>query len=311
MERVLVTGANGMLATNIIEQLLDRGYAVNGLLRRPQSYKGPLSPELRLIAGDFKKAEDMARALEGCSGIFHVAARTAQTGSYADFEKVNFTPIEAMMEAALKAGIRRVLYVSTANTIGSGTRVAPADENTPWTGPLTLSYYARTKAAAEKKILEYFDRLETVVVNPTFMVGRYGSPKGSNTMLSLASTVSFCPKGGKNIIDVEEAARAMILAYEKGRNGEKYIICGENYSFREFYRLFPQVKLTPAIPKWLMKALGWFGDLLHRVGLHVAFTSANMGILMSEDAYRGDKAASELGFTAKALDAEKLNSFRK
>lgn len=310
MEKILVTGANGMLATNIIEQLLAKGYQVVGILRRPESYKGPQSSKLSLIKGDFKKREDIAAALSGCTGLFHVAARTKQSGNYADFEKVNTAPALPMMEEALKAGVRRVLYVSTANTIGAGNWKEPADETKPWGGPLAESFYARTKEAAERIILGFSNRIETIVVNPTFMIGRYGSPKGSNTMLSLAGFISFCPKGGKNFIDVEEAARGMILAYERGRNGQKYLICGDNYSFRDFYRLFPQVRLTPAIPRSLMKALGHLGDLLHKAGMPVAFNSANMGILLSEDAYQGGKASAELGFNAAPLDAAKLKRYK-
>lgn len=310
MEKILVTGANGMLATNIIEQLLDKGYEVVGLLRRPASYKGPQSPRLRLHSGDFKDKAQFAEAARGCNGVFHVAARTAQSGSLADFEAVNSTPTLPLLQAALEAGVRRVLYVSTANTIGAGTREHPADENCPWSGHLTRSFYARSKQAAESLVLSFSEHMETVVVNPTFMIGKYGSPKGSNTMLSLARAISFCPKGGKNFIDVQEAARGMILAYELGRSGERYLICGENYSFRSFFRLFPQVRFTPEIPRCLMRAIGGLGDMMHKLGMPVAFSSANMGILTSEDAYQGLKAEKELGFKAKALDAESLNAFR-
>lgn len=310
MEKILVTGANGMLATNIIEQLLSRGYDVVGMLRRSSSYKGPRHERLILHEGDFKDRAAFAEAVRGCTGVFHVAAMTRQSGSFSQFDEVNHLPVPAMLEESAKAGVHRFLYVSTANTIGCGTRENPADETTPWSGPLTQSFYARTKEAAERCVLGFTGDMETVVVNPTFMIGRYGSRKGSNTMLALAGTVSFCPKGGKNFIDVEEAARGMILAYERGRNGQKYLICGDNYSFRQFYRLFPQVRCTPEIPRWFMHAAGALGQLLHRLGIPVAFTRANMGILMSEDAYHGRKAEIELGFRPAPLDPVKLNSYR-
>ena len=297
MEKVLVTGANGMLASNLIDELLRKGYGVVGMVRRRSSYRGVQSDNLELFEGDFKNPEHLEKALQGCTGLFHVAAITDQSLlKYEDYEAVNCKPIASMVETAIKCGVKRFLFVSTANTIGNGTWQSPADENKAWNAPLSQSYYARSKAAAEKIIKTYTDRIEIVIVNPTFMVGRFGSSAGSNQIFDMAGYVTFCPVGGKNFLDVEEAARGIVLAYERGRNGENYLICGENISFKDFYKRMSRVSHIIMVPVFLMVFFGWIGNLLRRMGFKVAFSLTNMKILCMPDAYTGAKAAKELGF---------------
>ena len=302
MEKILVTGANGMLASNLIDELLRKGYCVVGMVRRRSSYHGVTSDRLELFEGDFKHPQHLEAALQGCTGIFHVAAITDQSLlKYEDYKAVNTHPISTMMDVAVKCGIKRVLYVSTANTIGNGLWENPADETRAWNAPLTKSYYARSKAEAEKIIKQYTNKIEAVIVNPTFMIGRFGSSAGSNQIFDMAHKVTFCPPGGKNFIDVEEAARGIVLAYEKGRNGENYLICDENISFKDFYRRMPRVAFIIMVPAFIMAFFGCIGNLLRFIGFRVAFSLTNMKILCMPDAYTGAKAARELGFKPKPL----------
>ena len=302
MKKVLVTGANGMLASNLIDELLKKGYDVVGMLRKRASYHGTMSEHLTLVEGDFKNPTQLEAALEGCSGIFHVAAITDQSLlNLEEYATVNITPIAPLMETAIKAGIKRVLYVSTANTIGNGTWEKPADETKPWNEPLTGSLYAQSKVEAEKVIREFAHRIETVIVNPTFMIGRFGTSSGSNQIFDMAKWLTFCPAGGKNFIDVEEAARGIVLAYEQGRPNEKYLICGENISFRDFFRRIPRVALIIVVPTFILYLAGYVGNLLRACGMRVAFSLSNMKILCVPDAYVGTKASKELNFTPRAL----------
>lgn len=305
MRKVLVTGANGMLASNLIDELVKKEYEVVGLLRKRSSYRGTEHKNLTLFEGDFKNPSQLEEALKGCSGIFHVAAITDQSMlNLKEYATVNIDPIAPLMETAIKAGIKRVLYVSSANTIGNGTWENPANESTPWNKPLTGSLYAQSKVEAEKVVRRYNNRIETVIANPTFMIGRYGTSSGSNQVLDMARWLTFCPAGGKNFIDVEEAARGIVLAYEQGKSGENYLICGENISFREFFRRIPRVALIIVVPTFLMLLAGYIGNMLRACGVRVAFSLNNMKILCVPDAYIGKKAERELGFKPHAL---KLN----
>ena len=295
---VLVTGANGMLATNIIEKLVDAGYDVIGTVRKGRAYKGAASARIRIVEADFKDRDAMVPLIAQCDTVFHVAAMTSQSEkNYEVFRQVNVRATEMLLEAAVENAVKTFVYVSTANTIGYG-----ADESRKMAYPFTESFYARSKREAEDAALAFSDRLRTIVVNPTFMIGKYGSDKGSNRVFGMVkkSCVIFCPSGGKNVIDVEEAARGMVLAMEKGRSGERYLICGKNYSYREPFRkiasFYDVRRLYVAVPNWILRLAGKAGNLMAKCGIRSEVSSTNMDILMINNFYNADKAARELGF---------------
>ena len=291
-----------MLASNLIDELLRKGYSVVGMVRRRSSYRGVLGDNLQLFEGDFKNPQHLESALQGCSGLFHVAAITDQTLlKYEDYEAVNTAPVSVLMDVVVRSGVKRVVLVSTANTIGNGSWENPADETQEWNAPLSESFYARSKAAAEKIFKTYTDKIDCITVNPTFMLGRFGTSTGSNQIFDMAHAVTFCPPGGKNFLDVEEAARGIVLAYERGRNGENYLICGENISFKDFFKRMSRVKCIILVPELIMKFFGLIGNLLRLIGFKVAFSLPNMKILCMPDAYVGDKARNELGFDPKPI----------
>ena len=190
-------------------------------------------------------------------------------------------------------------------TIGFG-----SDEDQPMKYPFSESFYARSKKEGEDGVLPLKDRMAVVIVNPTFMIGKYGSEKGSNRVFSMVrnSPVVACPSGGKNVINVEEAARGMVMALEGGKNGEKYLICGANYSYSELFHTiaahFGLRRCYLGLPDWLLKLAGHLGDLLGRCGLKVEFGSVNMRILMIKNYYSTDKAFRDFGFRPGRLFGE-------
>lgn len=295
---VLVTGANGMLATNIIEKLAEAGHNVVGTIRKGRTYKGIASGNIKIVEADFKNRDAMAPLVAQCDTVFHVAAMTSQSEkNYEVFRKVNVESTKMLLDLAVENGVETFVYVSTANTIGYG-----ADENREMTYPFTESLYARSKKEAEDEALEYAGKLKVVVVNPTFMIGKYGSEKGSNRVFGMVrkSCVNFCPKGGKNVIDVEEAARGMVLAMEKGKSGERYLICGGNYSYKGLFCKIAEAynlkRMYVTVPNCLLRVAGKIGDLLAKCGIPSELSSTNMDILMINNFYTTDKAAVELGF---------------
>lgn len=314
MERektVLVTGANGMLAANIIERLLHDGYSVLATLRKGKKYPGETTSGLEVVEADFKDAGAMEPLLSRCSRVVHVAAMTSQScNDYGQYRKVNAEASRQLAEMSAACGVERFLYVSTANTIGFG-----SDEDQPMRYPFSESFYARSKKEAEESILPLCGRMDIVVVNPTFMIGKYGSSKGSNRVFQMVreSSLLVCPSGGKNVIDVTEAARGMVMAMEHGRSGEKYLICGENYTYEELFRAISAHlglhRKYLRIPDFLLKAAGQLGNLLSSLGMKVEFTKVNMNILMIKNYYCTDKAFRDFGFKPHGLfDENQHNS---
>lgn len=300
---VIVTGANGMLATNIIERLLHEGYSVVATLRKGKKYRGETAPGLEIVEADFKDASAMRPLVARCSRVIHVAAMTSQScNDYALYRSVNAEASRRLADIAAECGVERFVYVSTANTIGYG-----GDETRPMRYPFSDSFYARSKKEAEDSLLLLRGKLDIVVVNPTFMIGKYGSERGSNRVFSMVrkSSLLVCPSGGKNVIDVAEAARGMVMAMEGGKPGEKYLICGENYTYSELFRAIAEHEGLHRrylhIPDFVLKAAGLLGNMLSACGLKVEFTMTNMKILTIKNYYNTDKASRDFGFKPAGL----------
>lgn len=301
MKTVLVTGANGMLAANITEQLAAGGYTVYATLRAGRRYCGAESANIHIVEADFKDSAAMAPLLGRCDAVIHAAAMTSQSGrNMADYMAVNAEASERLAELAADNGVETFVYVSTANTIGYG-----GDESRDMVAPFTGSLYAQSKKAGETAVLKYCGKMRVVVVNPTFMIGKYGSSEGSNRVLRMVkrSRLIFCPSGGKNVIRVDEAARGIIMAMERGHNGQKYLICGENYSYEELFRTLARSagvkgRCYIPIPDFVLTAAGYVGGLLAKLGVDTELTRANMQILKTDNFYHTDRASRDFGFRA-------------
>lgn len=299
---VLVTGANGLLATNIIAQLLAGDHQVKGLIRDPRKFLLPAHPNLQLVTGDITDRDSIMRAAEHCDYIIHCAATTSQNLlRYADYQLINVTGTEYVIDSAQKCGARRVVYVGTANTFGYGTRSAPGDESLPPKEPFASAWYAKSKLEGQHKALAAMGRVEVVVVSPTFMIGPYdGKPSsGAIILMAYGKRIVFHPPGGKNFVHVDDVAQGAVRALKEGRNGEAYLLAGENLSYREFFKLLAQQTnqhpLLIGIPKPLLIGVGYVGDLLRRIGIKTALSSTNMKILCIHNYYTNRKAQRDLG----------------
>ena len=308
IQTVLVTGANGMLASNVIEVLLSQGYKVRGTVRRKSSYRGPQSPSLELVECDFKDSQAMSPVMTGCDAVIHCAAMTSQSErDYSKFREVNVVATENLVKTAISLGVGTFVDVSTANTIGFG-----KTERAPMVYPFTKSNYALSKSESEKTIMKYKDDIRLVITNPTFMAGRYGTAKGANRLFNMVrkSPVVFCPPGGKSVLDVAEAAKGMVLAMQYGRSGENYLITGENLSYKQLFKRaaadLGRKPLFVPIPGWITVVAGKLGDFLAAIGIVTDMSSPTLAMLRINNFYYTDKAAKELGFLPAPLDFKKM-----
>ncbi|MGK6351544.1 NAD-dependent epimerase/dehydratase family protein [Parapedobacter sp. DT-150] len=306
---VLVTGANGLLATNTILALLARGYGVSGLIRNPNKFLLPPQDGLQLVVGDITDPNALERAMEHCDYVIHCAATTEQSLlHYEDYHRINVAGTEHVIQAALKHQVKKIVYVSTANTCGYGSLDQLGDETTPMKSPFKQAWYAKSKREGENRILAARGQIDVTVVNPTFMLGPYDGKPSSGAIIRLGygKRLVFHPPGGKNFVNVADAALGVVNALEQGKNGEVYLLAGENLSYREFFRkLAQQTGSRPvliALPKALLLPLGYLGDLLRAVGIKTALSATNMKILCVQNYYTNHKAQRELGVTFHPID---------
>lgn len=306
--KVLVTGANGFLATNAIAALQEAGYNVRGLLRKKSSYIGMEHPSIELMEGDFTDAEFISEAVRGCDFIVHIAAMTGQAGAPKEYMRVNVEATEQLAQAGIAAGIRRMVYVSSANALAHGTMEKPGDETRPTIAPFTESMYAISKATAQKNLRKYADRIEIVTVNPTFMLGPMDVKPSSGRIILMGygRKIMAAPPGGKNFVHVGDVSQGIVAALTKGRNGEAYLLSGENMDYMSFYRMLSRLSGKKMkiirIPKPVLLAAGCVCSALHKVGIRTEATLTNMKLLSVGNYYSNAKASRELGITFRTAE---------
>ncbi len=309
LEKVLVTGANGLLASNVINQLLAKNYQVRGLLRDKQKYTAETNAWLELVEGDITDHKILQESLKGCNLVIHVAAITAHDiKSYEPYRKVNADAAESLIKLCIKAKVRKFVFVSSANTFGYGTTENPGNEETPIRPPFSESYYAQSKLEGQQKVMKYANQIDVISVNPTFMLGPYDGKPGSGQIIIMGygKKIIFYPPGGKNFVNVVDAASGVIAAMEKGKSGEAYLLAGENLNYREFFKKLSAITNNKAIyiplPSQILKLAGIFGTFFQKTGIKTSLSLTNMKMLCVKNFYSNEKATLELGIQFQPIE---------
>lgn len=302
--KVLVTGANGLLATNTILTLLSRGYEVRGLIRDTRKFLLPPHDNLNLVVGDITDRVSMEQAIGGCDYVIHCAATTDQRLlRYDDYHRINVQGTENVIQMAIKNDVKKIVYVGTANTFGYGTLAAPGNETMPPESPFSEAWYAKSKLEGQHSVLAAADKIAVTIVSPTFMIGPYDGKPSSGAIIRMGylKKLVFHPPGGKNFVNVTDAANGVVDALEKGKHKEAYLLAGDNLTYRAFFhRLRMQTgqrTLLIRVPGVLLRVAGYIGDLLRLLGVRTALSTVNMKILCVNNYYTNTKARTELGTT--------------
>lgn len=300
--RVLLTGANGLLGHNIIQCLLQQGHHVCAIVRKASSLQ-IADERLHVFEGNFLDYNSLHNAAQNCDAVIHAAATTDMSQlHYSYFEKVIVHGSQTVIDVCNTLNINRIVYISTANTIGYGTATHLAHENEPQQWPFTKSFYAIAKSRAEKMFEEQskLSGKHVVIINPCFMLGAFDTKPSSGAMLLAAhrKPIAFATKGGKNFVHVADVAQAAANALTMGKNGERYIAGNQNLSLRQLYLLQKQVSGYPkhvvVLPTAVARVAGLMGDLLRFCHIPVVFSSANISQLCVQEHYSPRKSIDEL-----------------
>ncbi|WP_010663687.1 NAD-dependent epimerase/dehydratase family protein [Marinilabilia salmonicolor] len=309
MPKVLVTGANGLLATNVIRYLLISGYEVCGLLRNPSKYNGPRHQKLSLITGDITNPIQIEEILSDCNYVIHVAALTSQSfPDYKKYEEVNVTATRNLLKLSVRNKVEKFVFVSSANAFGYGTRKIPGTEETPIKPPFSKSFYARSKAEAQEEVLKFQNQIAISVVNPTFIIGPYDAKPGSGQIILMGhrKKIIFAPPGGKNFVNATDAAKGVVAAMERGKNGQAYLLAGENLTFRGFFRKLAQIEkrhpLIITIPPFFLNTAGLFGELLRFLKINTQLSITNTKMLCVNNFYTSTKVKKELEISFNGIE---------
>ena len=224
--KVHVTGAGGFVGSHVAAALRAHGADVRDerveLLDRPA----------------------LERAFAGCDAVVHVAALYSFDARAEELERVNVAGTENVLAACTAAGVRRLVHTSTAGTCGPVPGRAATEEDVPPEQELAVPY-KRTKRAAEERVLGAArDGLDAVVVNPTAPVGegdRRPTPTGRMIAGVASGRIPAYVASGLNVVDVRDVARAHVLALERGRAGERYLLGGVNLTLAELFAAIARI----------------------------------------------------------------------
>jgi len=248
--KALVTGATGFIGSNVVRTLLEHDFKVRALVR-PQSDRRNLEGlEVELAWGDVRDRDSIREAMEGCELVFHVAALYSfWVRPRRLIYEVNVEGTRNVLQTALEQKVERVVHTSSVAALGLREGGKPADEETPVDFKKIIGDYKRSKYLAEQVALEYARRMPVVIVNPSFPVGpgdRKPTPTGRVILDFLNRRMPAYMETGMNVVDVEDVALGHLLAAERGRVGERYILGGENLTMRQLLTLLAEITGLPA-----------------------------------------------------------------
>jgi dihydroflavonol-4-reductase len=245
--KVFMTGATGFIGGNLVRLLLNRGYSVKALVREGGDRRNISGLDIEVVPGDLRDSNlDLKQTMRGCEAVFHVAASYSfWTPDKQSVIEANIGGTRRVLESALKAGVPRVVFTSSESTVAASKKSSGTED-----GVIALHKlhgpYKQSKLQSETIALGMWreKELPVVVVNPTMPIGCFDikpTPTGQVVVDYLNRKMPAYVNSGMNVVDVEDVAAGHILAMEKGRPGERYILGNRNVSFREMLQILEQV----------------------------------------------------------------------
>jgi len=236
--KAFITGATGFLGTHVARVLAEQGADLRLLVRPTSNLKNLEGLPAETAMGDLRDAASLEKAMSGCEVVFHVAADyRLWVRDPEQMYRSNVEGTRAILEAARKNGVRRMVYTSSVATMGFTRNGNPADEDSPVALADMIGHYKRSKFMAEQIALEAGrSGMDVVVVNPTTPVGEQDikpTPTGRIILDFLKRKFPAYVDTGLNLVDVTECARGHVAALERGKSGERYILGGENLTLKQ------------------------------------------------------------------------------
>ena len=304
--KVLVTGATGFIGGNLARELWRRGDDVQALVRPGSNRLTIQDTGITPVEGDILDRQSIDRAMQGCEAVYHVAAvYTFWSKNPAGVSQANVQGTKNVLEAARQAGVSRTVYTSTVGTIGIP-QTGLGDEDTPLDPKSLHGHYKNSKHLAEQQALAFAaGGMPVVVVNPTLPVGPWDvkpTPTGKIVLDFLRCKIPAYLKTGMNIVDVADVVAGHILALEKGRPGERYILGNQNVSLKQIFDMLSQLTGLPAprirAPYWLVVGVGYVDHFIEGILLRREPVVPVEGVLASKHpaSVTCDKAISQLGW---------------
>ena len=311
--KALVTGANGFIGSAVVRKLLKDGHEVTAMVRDSSNTSNLDALDIKLVRCDLLNTETLESACQHCDSVFHVAADYRlwipdPESMYA----ANVTGTRNILLAAEKSGVKKIVYTSSVATLGLPGNGNPATEDTPTSLENMIGHYKRSKYLAEQEVFKLVAsrNIPVTIVNPSTPIGPGDikpTPTGRIIRDAMAGKIPAFVETGLNIVHVDDVANGHLLAYDKGKIGERYILGGENLSLKELLTRIailsggkpPLIKL----PHNLVLPLAYFMEFLSRFTGSEPLTTID-AVKMSKSImhFSYEKAKTELGYQARPAD---------
>ncbi len=304
--KALVTGASGFVGSAVARALLQAGWQVTALVRSSSDLRNLQRLGAELVTGDLADRASLERALGGCEALFHVAADyRLGARNPEEMYRTNVEGTRHILEAARRAGVGRVVYTSSVATVGLPADGSPGREETPVTLADMIGHYKRSKYLAEEVARQAASNgASVVIVNPSTPIGPGDvkpTPTGQMVMDAAAGRMPAYVDTGLNIVHVDDVAAGHLLAWQRGRDGERYILGGQDMTLRDILaeiarltnRKPPRIRLSTSV----LLPVAYAAELVTRLtGLPNRVTVEGVRMARKRMFFSSEKAVRELGY---------------
>ncbi|MBE9118277.1 NAD-dependent epimerase/dehydratase family protein [Lusitaniella coriacea LEGE 07157] len=309
--RAFLTGGTGFIGANVARSLLNAGYEVRALVRPQSSWENLQGLEVEIVRGDLNDPE-LHRSLKGCRVLFHVAAHySLWQADRAVLHQSNVLGTRNILAAARKARIERTVYTSSVAAIGVGEGGKVVDETYQSPPEKLVGYYKKSKYFAEQEALNAA-RLgqDVVIVNPSTPIGPWDikpTPTGDIILRFLRRQMPAYVNTGLNFVDVRDVAQGHLLALEKGKTRDRYILGNQNLTLKALLDKLARITGLPAprttVPICLPLAVAWIDEcLLAPLGKTPSVPLDGVRMSQHPMYYDAAKAVGELGLPQSEID---------
>jgi dihydroflavonol-4-reductase len=304
--KALVTGATGFVGAAVARALIREGWQVRALARQGSDRRNVQHLPLEVVEGDLADRASLDRALGQCQALFHVAA-DYRLGAF-DPRQLYQTNVEGtrnILESSRQAGVQRVVYTSSVATVGIPRDGSPGNEDTPVAVADMIGHYKRSKFLAEQVVRQAaVEGMPVVIVNPSTPIGPGDvkpTPTGQMVLDAAAGRMPAYVDTGLNIVHVDDVAAGHLLAFHRGRPGERYILGGQDLTLRqiltEIAGLVGRKPPTIRLPTGVVLPIAYVAEAIARLtGRPGRITVESVRMARKHMFFSSDKAKRELGY---------------
>ncbi len=316
----MVTGSAGFIGNVLVRELLARNRKVRVLVRSASDNSSLDNLDIEKATGDIRDIDSLIKAFREIDTVYHLAGRISiMPGDYTLIRNVNLGGTKNVIDACLKCGVRRLVYTSSIHALKEPPVGTVIDESMPFDPDSRRGEYDRSKARASIEITKAAeDGLDSVIVCPTGVLGPYDFRASSITQTFIdfaCGRLNLIVDGAYDFVDVRDVAAGHILASEKGKTGENYILSGQRITMSEMMSVLEEISGVPGpkykVPTWLAKMAGFFTPIYYKMANKAPrFTTYSISTLQSNSIISHKKAAVELGYRSRPFKESIKDTFK-